>query len=101
MPGPAIILILLENGIEMHEAQVSDKTVKNRACGAQVEAQFDQKLVKSVPGSPHRASKRFQMEPWAVELVHFSAVLDDSGPLSLNIAPGMQLSLENDPSRLC
>ena len=50
-----------ESGIEIHKSHVSDKTVKNGACGAQVEAQIVQKLVKGVPSSPHRASKCSQI----------------------------------------
>ena len=100
MPGPAIIAIPLESSIEIHKSHVSDKTVKNGACGAQVEAQIVQKLVKGVPSSPHRASQCSQMQPWAAKLVYFSDVLDDFDPLSLKIAPGMQFSLQNDPSRL-
>ncbi len=72
MPGPAIIAIPRERGIEMHKSHGSDKTVKNRACGPQVEAQIVPKLVKGVPSSPHRASKCSQMQPWAVKLVYFS-----------------------------
>ena len=94
MPGPALIAIPLENGIEIHKAHISEKTVKNGACGAQVEAQIRQKLVKGVPSSPHRASKCSQMEPWAAKLVYFSDVLDDFRPLSLKIAPGMHFSLK-------
>ena len=96
VPGPAIIAIPLESGIEIHKSHVSDKTVKNGACGAQVEAQIIQKLVKGVPSSPHRASKCSQMESWAVKLVYFSDVLEDFDPLSLKTAPGMQFSLQND-----
>ena len=100
MSGPAIVAIPLERGIEIHKSHVSDKTVKNGACGAQVEAQIVQKLVKGVPSSAHRASKCSQMESWAVKLVYFSDVLDDFGPPSLKIASGMQFSVQNDPSRL-
>ena len=100
MPGPAITAIPLETGIEIHKSHVSDKIVKNEACGAQVEAQIVQKLVRGVPSSPHRASKCSQMVSWAVKLVYFSDVLDDFDPLSLKIAPGMQFSLQNYPSRL-
>ena len=71
MPGPALIAIPLECGIEMHKSHISEKTVKNGACGAQVEAQIVQKLVKGVPSSPHRASKCSQMESWAIKLVYF------------------------------
>ena len=100
MPGPAIIAIPLKNGIEIHKSHISDKTVKNGACGAQVEAQIRQQLVKGVPSSPHRASKRSQIEPWAAKFVYFSDVLDDFRPLSLKIAPGMQFSFQNDPCRV-
>ena len=47
MPGPALIAIPLESGIEIHKSHISEKTVKNGACGAQVEAQVRQKFVKS------------------------------------------------------
>ena len=100
VPGRAIIAIPPKSGIETHKSHVSDKTVKNGACGAQVETQIVQKLVKSVPSSHHRASKCSRMESWAVKLVYFSDVLDDFDPLSLKIAPGMQFSLQNDPSGL-
>ena len=93
MPGPAIIAIPPESGIEIHKSHVSDKTVKNGACGAQVEFQIAQKLVRGVPSIHHRASKCSQMGSWAVKLVYFSDVLEDVDPLSLKIAPGMQFSL--------
>ena len=72
MQGSAIIAIPRESGIEMHKSHGSNKTVKNRACGPQVEAQIVSKLVKGVPSSPHRASKCSQMEPWVLKLVYFS-----------------------------
>ena len=98
MPGPALIAIPLESGIEIHKSHISEKTVKNGACGAQVEAQVRQKFVKSssrvCPAAPHRASKCSQMQPWAAKLAYFSDVLDDFRPLSLKIAPGMHFSLK-------
>ena len=48
MPGPALIAIPLESGIEIHKSHISEKTVNNGACGAQVEAQVRQKFVKSL-----------------------------------------------------
>ena len=38
--------------------------------------------------------------PFMTNWYTFADVLDDSGPLSFKIAPGMQFSLQNDPARL-
>ena len=61
MPGTAITAIPFEGGIEIHKSQISEKTVKKCACGAQVEATFGQKLIESVPSRPHRASKKWSL----------------------------------------
>ena len=75
MQGSAKIAIPRARSIEMHKSHGSDKTVKNRARGPQVEAQIVPKLVKGVPSTPHRASKCSQMEPWALKFVYFSVHL--------------------------
>ena len=63
MPGPAIIAIPLESGIEIHKSHVSDKTVENGACGVQVEAQIVQKLVKGYPAAP---TERQSVPKWSL-----------------------------------
>ena len=79
-PGPAIVSIPLESGIELHKSHFSNKIAKKQACGPQVEAKTVPELVKDLPSSAHIASRWSKMEPRDVIFLYFSAHLARLGP---------------------
>ena len=66
VPGPAIIAIAFETGVEMTSETNLRKT---DTCGTQVEAQTVPELAKGFPGSSGGASKCSQMQTWASKSV--------------------------------
>ena len=94
MPGTAIIAIPLEMGIEIHKSHVSNKTVKNSACGPQVEAQIVP-IVPSLSRVFPAAPTELQSAPkWSLGLSNwctFPYILHDLSPASLKVGSGVQL----------
>ena len=98
VPGPARIAIPLESGIELHKTHFSNKIMKNRARGPQVEAKTVSKLVKGFLGSSTEPQSAPKCSPGRSYFPTFRHILHDLVPPSPKAASGNEFSAQNDPA---